>query len=78
MRVVSEKNFDRDLIITDPCYIIPARRRDAWKRCGYGKNMESLGLRSFHGLRTPLAVWKKLVKKLSEEKGIYENQDRIQ
>ena len=41
-------NFNGDIIITDPCYIvIDDLERDDWKKCDYGSNMEVLGLHNF-------------------------------
>ena len=44
--------FDGDIIITDPCYIIRAEQhgttpvtQDDWAACRYGKRMEALGIR---------------------------------
>jgi len=46
--------FDGDIIITDPCYIIRAEHhntklitKDDWKACGYGENMEMLGINNY-------------------------------
>lgn len=43
--------FDGDIIITDPCYIIRAEHHGTkpltdndWAACGYGENMEALGI----------------------------------
>lgn len=48
-----EVEFDGDIIITDPCYIIRAEHHgttpiteDDWMACGYGENMEVLGIRN--------------------------------
>lgn len=35
--------FDGDIIITDPCYI--TRVDKDWERCGYGDNMDALGIK---------------------------------
>ena len=44
--------FDGDIIITDPCYIIRAEQhsttpvtQDDWAACRYGERMEALGIR---------------------------------
>lgn len=34
--------FDGDIIITDPCYIM--KEDDDWATCAYGENMEALGM----------------------------------
>lgn len=46
--------FDGDIIITDPCYIIRAEHhgtkpitKDDWKACGYGENMKVLGINNY-------------------------------
>lgn len=36
------KEFDGDIIITDPCYII--KEDDDWDTCEYGDNMEAIGI----------------------------------
>lgn len=41
-RVVASRNFDGDIIITDPCYII--RDDDGWERSNHGDNMEAIGI----------------------------------
>ena len=43
---VAESYFNGDIIITDPCYIIPDNCND-WQRCGYGENMELLGFGNY-------------------------------
>lgn len=45
-----EKDFDGDIIITDPCYII--RHKDGlfdddWGACDYGDRMERLGIKNY-------------------------------
>ena len=37
--------FKGDIIITDPCYIIC--KDDDWRKCGYGENMEALGIKNY-------------------------------
>jgi hypothetical protein len=46
--------FDGDIIITDPCYIIRAKHHgtkplyeDDWNYCEYGDNMEALGINNY-------------------------------
>lgn len=36
--------FKGDIIITDPCYIC---KDDDWEKCGYGDNMEVLGIKNY-------------------------------
>ncbi len=38
--------FKGDIIITDPCYIIRKDSND-WDKCGYGDNMEALGIKNY-------------------------------
>ena len=46
--------FKGDIIITDPCYIMRAEHHgttpiteDDWDACGYGSNMEALGIHTY-------------------------------
>ena len=44
------KEFDGDIIITDPCYIIRSDNEltdDDWGMCEYGSYMEALGIRNY-------------------------------
>ena len=41
------KEFDGDIIITDPCYIINENSTSDWKKCNYGSNMEVLGINKY-------------------------------
>ena len=41
------KEFDGDIIITDPCYIINDNSTSDWERCDYGSNMEVLGINRY-------------------------------
>lgn len=36
--------FSGDIIITDPCYIC---KNSDWDKCGYGENMELLGIKNY-------------------------------
>lgn len=45
MKVIAERYFNGDIIITDPCYLIPEDHGEDWERCQHGRNMASLGLR---------------------------------
>ena len=38
-------NFDCDIIITDPCYIM--KNDEDWDLCNYGSNLEALNINSF-------------------------------
>lgn len=43
-----EKEFDGDIIITDPCYIIRNENgitKNDWHYCEYGEYMERLGIK---------------------------------
>lgn len=48
--------FDGDIIITDPCYIIKDGSDD-WERCNYGENMELLGFSKYITKRTLCGDW---------------------
>ncbi len=41
-RVVALRNFDGDIIITDPCYIMGDD--DGWEKSNHGDNMEAIGI----------------------------------
>lgn len=47
--------FDGDIIITDPCYII--REDNDWGKCGYGSNMEMLGIKNYITRDTLYGDW---------------------
>lgn len=56
--------FDGDIIITDPCYIIRAEHhgttpitKDDWDSCGYGVNMEVLGINHYMTRDTIYGDW---------------------
>lgn len=61
----SEKvEFDGDIIITDPCYIMRAKHHgttpiteDDWAACNYGENMEDLGMKNFMTRDTIYGDW---------------------
>ena len=42
-QIMAEKYFNGDIIITDPCYIIPDDCRDDWQKSSYGEDMFFLG-----------------------------------
>ena len=46
--------FDGDIIITDPCYVA---RGDDWDRCGYGYEMEILGINHYMTRDTIYGDW---------------------
>lgn len=47
--------FDGDIIITDPCYIM--REDDDWATCAYGENMEALGITHYMTRDTLYGDW---------------------
>lgn len=47
--------FDGDIIITDPCYIM--REDDDWAVCAYGENMEALGITHYMTRDTLYGDW---------------------
>lgn len=56
--------FDGDIIITDPCYIIRAIHhgttpltKDDWKACEYGEKMEALGIHHYMTRDTLYGDW---------------------
>ena len=56
--------FDGDIIITDPCYIIRAEHHGTkpltdndWAACGYGSNMEALGIKKHMTRDTLYGDW---------------------
>lgn len=56
--------FDGDIIITDPCYIIRAEHHgtkpltdDDWYACDYGSNMEALGINTYITRDTLYGDW---------------------
>lgn len=58
------KEFDGDIIITDPCYITRAKHHgteplyeDDWGYCNYGKNMETLGIKNYITRDTIYGDW---------------------
>ena len=44
MNVIDREYFDGDIIITDPCYIIPQNRKQDWHLSEYGRNLEDIGI----------------------------------
>lgn len=57
-------SFDGDIIITDPCYIVRAEHhgtkpvtQDDWEACGYGSNMEALGIKKYITRDTLYGDW---------------------
>lgn len=51
--------FDGDIIITDPCYVIrhDDSYSDDWEKCGYGSDMESLGINHYMTRDTIYGDW---------------------
>lgn len=47
--------FDGDIIITDPCYVM--KEDDDWERCDYGDDMEALGIEHFMTRETIYGDW---------------------
>ena len=57
-------NFKGDIIITDPCYIMRSEHHgtkpiteDDWRACGYGENMEVLGIHTYLTRNTIYGDW---------------------
>jgi|WetSurMetagenome_2_1015567.scaffolds.fasta_scaffold162348_3 hypothetical protein len=48
--------FNGDIIITDPCYIIRSGSDD-WRTCGYGEQMEALGIKTYLVRSTEYGDW---------------------
>ena len=46
-KVIAEKYFHGDIIITDPCYIIPDDKPDDWQKSCHGDDMFCLGFRNY-------------------------------
>ena len=49
--------FKGTIIITDPCYIIRDDQEDDWDKCGYGDNMEALGIKTYLTRGTEYGDW---------------------
>lgn len=45
--IIAEEYFNGDIILTDPCYIIPDDHRDDWQNCCYGDDMFCLGFKHY-------------------------------
>ena len=41
---IGESRFNGDIVITDPCYLIPDDRPADWEACAHGDEMEALGI----------------------------------
>lgn len=50
-------HFDGDIIITDPCYILNRNQHDDWCKCGYGYNMENIGINHYMTRDTIYGDW---------------------
>ena len=69
--------FDGDIIITDPCYIIRAEHHGTkpltdndWSACRYGENMEALGIRNYMTRDTIYGDWSCTVYDMDSEEEI--------
>lgn len=49
--------FDGDIIITDPCYIIPDDSHEDWRKCNFGYKMELLGINKYMTRDTLYGDW---------------------
>lgn len=51
--------FNGDIVITDPCYIIPDSEvnNDDWEKCMYGEEMETLGISHYMTRDTIYGDW---------------------
>lgn len=63
-KVTHSMEFDGDIIITDPCYIIRAKHhgttpitQDDWDACNYGESMEILGIEHYMTRDTLYGDW---------------------
>ena len=56
-QIIAEEYFNGDIIITDPCYIIPDDSRDDWQRCSYGEDMFALGFKHYLCETTFIGDW---------------------
>ena len=72
-------NFDGDIIITDPCYIIRDEHHgtkplheDDWGYCEYGENMEALGINNYICRDTLYGDWSCTTYDLNTKKPIGE------
>ena len=58
-RVTHSREFDGDIIITDPSYIIKQQRReDDWILCDCGRKMEDLGIKNYITRGTLYGDWR--------------------
>lgn len=48
---------NKDIIITDPCYIIKDDGNDDWNKCDYGDRMEALGIKNYITRSTEYGDW---------------------
>jgi len=49
--------FDGDIIITDPCYVMRDDAEDDWEKCSCGENMDELGIHHFMSRSTIIGDW---------------------
>lgn len=55
--ITHRMEFDGDIIITDPCYIMNDNNEDDWSKSGYGDNMEALGINHYMTRDTLYGDW---------------------
>lgn len=58
---------NKDIIITDPCYIIRADRDRDWRDCSCGNHMEILGITNYFTKDTMYGDWSCTVYKDNDE-----------
>lgn len=56
-KVIDSEYFNGDIVITDPCQIIPDNRKDDWQKSGYGEHMYILGFSDYLSEITPDGDW---------------------
>lgn len=60
--------FKGTIVITDPCYVIKRDKEDDWSKCGYGENMEVLGINNYMTNNTIYGDWSCTVLETSDPK----------
>lgn len=55
--ITHRMEFDGDIIITDPCYIMNHNNKDDWSKSDYGDNMEALGIKHYLTRDTLYGDW---------------------
>lgn len=43
-----KKYFKGEILITDPCYIIPDSKDDDWDKSNYGEDLSVLGINNYY------------------------------